>query len=160
METPDRRMPPANIEAEEGVLGAVLLDNAVLPDLVRILGPADFFRDSHQVLWRAIMVLFATGAPVTIITLGDELERQGNLRAAGGIEALASLLGNVPHSANAVYHAQIVRAKAITRGTVLLAERMLADGYSNRFTAEQLLDKAVSGLLELQEGSLRSPLAS
>src|SRR3569623_1800591 len=104
---PEDRLPPQNLEAEQGVLGAILLDNDVLHEVVPILKIEDFYRDNRQILFRVIRELYDLGKPVDAIILADELRRRDQYDKIGGDETLAEIL-NVPHAANARYHAQIV----------------------------------------------------
>lgn len=137
------RLPPSNLEAEEGVLGSILLDPDVLPDVVlELAGPEDFYRDSYQTIYRGILALDAAGIPISTIALADELERRGEYDRAGGDEALAHILSRVPHAAHARYYAGIVRQKALSRGLIEAAGAILKDGYSNRFSAPELLGRA------------------
>src|SRR5436309_1446357 len=105
---PDR-LPPQNIEAEQGVLGSILLDNEVLHDIIPVLKAEHFYRDSHQVIYRAIRDLYDQAKALDSITLEEELRRRDELEKVGGLDAILQILGGVPHSANARYYAQIVR---------------------------------------------------
>ncbi len=136
------RLPPQNLEAEQGVIAAVLLDNEVLHDVVSKVRVEDFYRESHQTIFRVIRDLYDEGKAIDMITLPDELERRGELKAVGGIEAFADILSSVAHAANAKYHADIVREKSVQRRLIESANEILRDGYSNNFTAEDLLEKA------------------
>ncbi len=129
------RLPPQNLEAERGVLGSILLDNDVLHDVVPLLKVEDFYRDTHQIIYRAIRDLYDLGKAVDAITLADELTRRGEFEKIGGDEALAQILDRVPHAANAKYYAQIVRQKSVSRELIEAANEILRDGYSNTFTA-------------------------
>ncbi|MEO6809568.1 MAG: replicative DNA helicase [Isosphaeraceae bacterium] len=145
------RLPPQNLEAEQGVLGSVLLDNDVLHDVIQVLKVEDFYRDSHQTIFRAIRDLYDLGKPVDSIILTEELTRRGEFEQIGGIETLAQLLGCVPHAANAKYHAGIVREKAIVRDLIAAANEILRDGYSNTFTANQVLEAAEQRVFQIAE---------
>ena len=136
------RLPPQNLEAEQGLLGSILLDNDVLPDVVGLVTADDFYRDSHQVVYRSILGLHEQGKAIDAITLVDDLIRRDQLQAVGGHEAISQVLNSVPHAANARYYAEIVRQKAIGRLLIDAANEILRDGYSNNFTAEQLLEAA------------------
>ena len=149
------RLPPQNLEAEQGVLGSVLLDNDVLHDVIPILKVEDFYRDTHQILYRTIRDLYDLGKPVDVLTLAEELSRRDELKAVGGDEALAQLVGSVPHAANAKYYAQIVRQKSISRELIECANEILRDGYSNNFTAEQLLETAEQRVFDIAEDQSR-----
>jgi replicative DNA helicase len=145
------RLPPQNIEAEQGVLGSILLDNEVLHEVVPLLKVEDFYRDAHQVIYRAIRDLYDLGKAIDAITLVEELTRRSEFQAIGGDETLAQILGSVPHSANAKYYAQIVRQKSISRELIESANEILRDGYSNNFTAEQLLEHAERRIFKIAE---------
>jgi replicative DNA helicase len=145
------RLPPQNLEAEQGVLGSVLLDNDVLHDVVPLLKVEDFYRDTHQILYRTIRDLYDLGKAIDIITLAEELARRDQFKAIGGDETLAQIVNCVPHAANARYYADIVRQKSISRDLIECANEILRDGYSNNFTAEQLLETAEQRVFNIAE---------
>ncbi len=109
------RLPPQNLEAEQRVLAAVLLDNEVLHDVVPKLKIEDFYRETHQTIYRAVRDLYDQGKAIDTITLVDELERRGEFKGIGGDETLAEIMASVAHAANARYHADIVREKSVQR---------------------------------------------
>ena len=141
---PDR-LPPQNLEAEQGVLGSILIDNEVLHDIIPMLKAEHFYRDSHQILYRAIRDVYEQAKAVDSITLEEELRRRGELEKVGGLDAILQILGSVPHSANARYYAQIVREKAVARELIETANEILRDGYSNNYTADELLTAPSGG---------------
>jgi replicative DNA helicase len=145
------RLPPQNLEAEQGVLGAILLDNDVLHEVVPILTVDDFYRDAHQIIYRAVRDLYDDGKALDAIILADELTRRGEMQAAGGVEYIAEVVNSVPHSANARFHADIVRQKSVNRKLIEIANGMLRDGYSNNFTAEELVEGAEQRIFEIAE---------
>jgi replicative DNA helicase len=145
------RLPPQNLEAEQGVLGSVLLDNDVLHDVVPLLKVEDFYRDTHQTLYRTIRDLYDLGKAIDVITLAEELTRRDQFKAIGGDETLAQIVNCVPHAANARYYADIVRQKSISRELIECANEILRDGYSNNFTAEQLLEAAEQRVFNIAE---------
>jgi len=145
------RLPPQNLEAEQGVLGSILQQNDVLHEVVPILAVEDFYRDTHQTIYRVIRDLYDLGRAVDGITLADELTRLGQFEAIGGAEALADIQNSVPHAANARYYAEIVRQKSIARQLIESANEILRDGYSNNFTAEQLLESAEKRIFHIAE---------
>ena len=148
---PDDRLPPQNLDAERGVLGSILLDNEVLHDVVGLLKVEDFYRDTHQVLFRAIRELYDQGKGVDAIILKEELTRRGEFDKVGGAEAFSEILGSVPHAANAKYYAEIVRQKAVVRALIEAANEILRDGYSNTFTADELLEAAEQRVFTIAE---------
>jgi replicative DNA helicase len=102
-------LPPQNLEAERSVLGGILLDNDVMHDVMTFLGAEDFYRDAHQVIYKAIRDLYDLGKAVDAVTLSDELIRRDQFKQIGGDEMLLEIANSVPHAANAKYHAEIVR---------------------------------------------------
>ena len=145
------RLPPQNLDAEQGVLGAVLLDNDVLHEVMSILRVDDFYRDNHQIIFKTIRDLYDEGKPVDLIILAEELRRREELQKVGGDEALASLVAGVPHAANAKYHAQIVREKAVARELIESANEILREGYANTHTADELLESAERRIFQIAE---------
>jgi replicative DNA helicase len=145
------RLPPQNLEAEQGVLGSILMDNEVLHDVVPIIKPEHFYRDTHQIIYKAIRDLYDLAKAIDTITLEEELRRRGDLEKIGGIETLFDILRSVPHAANAKYYAQIVHQKAIQRELIHTAHEILRDGYSNEFTAEELLASVESRVFAIAE---------
>lgn len=139
---PTDRLPPQNLEAEQGVLGSVLLDNEMLHEVVPLLKMEDFYRDSHQTLYRTIRELYDLGQAVDSITLAEELTRRGEYERVGGDETLAQILASVPHAANGRYYAQIVKQKAVTRELIQAANEILREGYTNSHTSDELLEMA------------------
>jgi replicative DNA helicase len=148
-------LPPQNIEAEEGVLGGMLQDWSVAPEVLDVLRPGDFYRDSHQAVFAEMAEVFTEGGPCDQIILCDRLTRKGLLGGAGGAEALAELQASVPHAANARYHAEIVRQKAVARALVEAHTRGLRDAYSNNFTAEEMAENSAALVMAASEGLAR-----
>ncbi len=149
------RLPPRNLEAELGVLGSILLDNSVMHDVVTFLTDHDFYRESHQVLFKAIREMYDQGRAVDAIVVSEELSRRGQFEAIGGDDLISEVLNAVPHAANAKYYAQIVRQKSISRALIESANEILRDGYSNNFTAEELLESAERRIFNISEDQSR-----
>ena len=145
------RLPPQNVEAEEGVIGGILLDNEVLHDVVTNLSANDFYREAHQTIFRAITDLYDLGKAVDPITLADELMTRNQYKSVGGDETLARMIHSVPHAANTKYYAQIVREKSVARQLIEAANEILRDGYSNSFTAADLLESAERKVFNIAE---------
>src|SRR5262249_46297212 len=104
---------------------------------------------------RAIRDLYDQGKAIDAITLADELVRRDEFKAIGGDETLSQILGMVPHAANAKYYAHIVREKSIGRQLIEAANEILRDGYSNNFTAEDLVEKAESRVFHIAEDQIQ-----
>jgi replicative DNA helicase len=149
------RLPPQNLEAERSVLGSVLLDNDVLHEIVPMLGVSDFYRDVHQTIYQAIRDLYDQGKGIDAITLADELIRRDQFDKIGGDELLREIVDSVPHAANAKYYAGIVREKSIGRQLIDSATEIIRDGYSNQYTAQELLESAERKVFAIAEEQIQ-----
>ncbi len=152
-------LPPHNIEAEKGVLGAMLWDPRVIDDVAEIVEFDDFYRDIHQVIYGVLMHMHAQGVAVDYITVGDELGRRGMLEKVGGLDALRDLYAAVPHAANATYHAEIVRQKAVARRLIVAAHEILSDGYSDDLTSDEKLAAAERKIFGISCATSRADIA-
>jgi replicative DNA helicase len=147
-------MPPCNLEAELCTLGCLLLDNSVIDELSVLLVPEDFFRDSHQVLYRSILELHSGGSPADPMTVLDHLERRGVLGDAGGERAIRAALEAPPHAGNAAYYASIVRQKAVARRLIDQANATIRECYSNTYDADELQEMAESRLYAIGDAQV------
>src|SRR5207247_5401049 len=110
--------PPQNLDAEESVLGAMMLSPGAIGAVSEVLDAGDFYRESHAKIYRATLSLYARGEPVDAITLVDELEERGDLEDVGGRARVHELAALVPATANAAHYAKIVREMATLRGLI------------------------------------------
>lgn len=149
------RLPPQHLEAEQGVLGSILLDNEVMHDVVGFLRVEDFYRDSHQLVYSAIRDLYDQAKGIDAVILADELKRRDQFDRIGGDDALAEITESVPHAANGKYYAEIVKEKAIQRSLIDSATEILRDGYSNKFTAKELLESAERKVFAIAQDQIR-----
>ena len=145
------RLPPQNIEVEQCVLGSLLLDNEMLHDVIPILTPEDFYRDIHQTIYRAIRELYDAAKPVDGIILADELQKRGQFEEIGGDEALRTIIEAPPHAANAIYYAQIVKQKSVTRELIEISHQTIIDAYSTKYTSDHLLETAERRIFAIAE---------
>jgi replicative DNA helicase len=136
------RQAPWSNEAEQAVLGAMLLDQDAALKAAEFLDDTMFYREGHRLLFRAMIALTERGDVIDPVTLRDELARRGDLDRAGGMEYVASLIDVVPTAANIDYHAKIVRDKAVLRRLVEAATGIIQDVYEGRGTAGEVLDNA------------------
>lgn len=136
------RIPPQNTEAEQSVLGSILLDSSALVSAMDILQPDDFYRDAHRQIYQAILALSDRGEPVDMITLCEELNRRGSLEAVGGVAYISTLANYVPSAANIEHYARIVKEKATLRDLISAAQRITAIGYEGQDEIEKILDEA------------------
>jgi replicative DNA helicase len=123
------RTPPQAVEAEQSVLGAMMLSKDAIADVVEIVRPGDFYRPAHQLVYDAVLDLYARGEPADAVTVSAELTRAGQLVRAGGAPYLHTLISLVPTAANAGYYAQIVAERATLRRLVTAGTRIVQMGY-------------------------------
>lgn len=143
------RVPPQNVEAEQAVLGAILIQSDVLTTVMEILQPEDFYRTSHQKIYEGMMEVAERGEPVDIVTLTAHLQNLSHLEEIGGVGYLATLANLVPTAANADYYANIVREKAVVRRLIKVATQIAASGYERTDDVVGLLDDAERQIAEL-----------
>jgi replicative DNA helicase len=151
-----RRIPPQSLEAEESVLGGILLDNAALDRVVELIGPDDFYRGAHRKLFRAMLELSEENEPVDMITLGERLRARGELVEVGGAAFLAELTERVPTAANVAHHARIVRNRSVLRGLITAATEIATRGYEASDNVGDLLDRAEQLIFEISERQVRT----
>ena len=150
------RIPPQNIEAEQSVISAMLIDNKTIEKVSQLLKPADFYRPSHQIIYQAVLHLHGKNEPVDLVTMTEELKNEDKLDAVGGISYLTLLANVVPTSANALYHARIVENNAIKRQLADSGAAIAALSYQDEDEVQSLLDKAEQTLLSLSQRKSRS----
>lgn len=146
---------PQNIEAEQAILGSIVLDPEVVSLVIDTLAASDFYRDAHQEIYRAMVALTAQQRQPDFITLCDYLESHRKLEQVGGASYLSSLVNEVPTSGNIEYHAQIVRNKAIARRLIHAAGRIAAVAYEE---ADNALETAEQLIYEVAESTAHTDL--
>jgi replicative DNA helicase len=123
------RQPPQDIQAEQSVLGGMLLSKDAIADVVEVLRGVDFYRPAHQVVYETILDLYGRGEPADPVTVSAELTRTGQLMRVGGTPYLHTLISSVPTAANAGYYAEIVAERAVLRRLVEAGTRIVQLGY-------------------------------
>ena len=150
------RRPPWSEEAEQAVLGAMLLDADAAMRAAEHVDDTMFYREGHRRLFRAMFAITERGGAVDPLTLADELDRRGELDASGGREYLAFLLDAVPTVANVEYHARIVKEKALLRRLIEVSTEIVGEAFEGRTMASDLLDIAESRIFSLGQSKERS----
>jgi replicative DNA helicase len=148
---PAAPVPPQNVEAEESVLGAMMLSPGAIAAVTEVLDASDFYRESHAKVFRAARDLYARGDPVDAITLVDELEERGELDAVGGRSRIHELATLVPATANAGHYARIVREMATLRGLIRAGTEISQLGWERPGDAADLVDRAEQVVFELAQ---------
>ncbi|MFQ5962346.1 MAG: replicative DNA helicase [Candidatus Methylomirabilales bacterium] len=149
------RIPPQNVDAETAVLGAVLLDRDALLKAFEVLRPDHFYKEAHQKVFTACHALFARNEAVDLITLANELTRRNQLEDMGGSQYLVSLAEAVPTAANVMYHASIVRGKALLRELISAGTSIVSSCYDESEPTETLLDLAEKTIFEVSKDRIR-----
>ena len=143
------RMPPQNIEAEQSVLGAVLIEQSSIAKISDLLNPEDFYREAHRLIYRAVLGLFERSEAIDFITVVDILRRENTLEQAGGIAYITSLANGVPTAANITFHAKIVQEKSLLRRLIAAATDIASMGYAESEEVDRVLDSAEQKILEV-----------
>ena len=142
-------VPPQNLEAEESVLGAMLLSPTAVATVSEILDASDFYRESHAKMYRAALGLWSKGEPVDAITLADELDARGELDAAGGQSRVAELAALVPAASNVEHYARIVKEMSTLRGLIRSGQEIVRLGQERPGEVPDLVDRAEQIVFEL-----------
>lgn len=146
------RIPPQNLEAEQSILGSLMLDPDAWDQVSDILDSVDFYKSGHQVLFKAIKELQQRAQPVDLITVNNLLQSNGELAAAGGHEYLADLVGRTVSSANVAVYAKIVKEKSLLRKMIVTSTEVIEKAYSEEFTTvDHFLDEAEEKFYRLGE---------
>jgi replicative DNA helicase len=159
------KLPPHNVEAEQAVLGGILIDATALHCVKAWLRPADFFRDSHRLIYEAMLRLDTRGTPWDIVTVTDELERTGALSKAGGVAYIHSLATVVPTAIHVEHYGRIVQRTAFKRRLISFAQtavRIAYDGTEDIDSSLLLCDTLLCSITEdwrsRQSGSETQPV--
>ena len=136
------RTPPQDMEAEQCVLGAMLMSKDAIADVVETIRGADFYRPAHEQIYNAVTDLYGRGEPADAVTVADELGKRGELLRVGGAPYLHTLLASVPIAANAGWYAEIVREKAVLRRLVDASVRIGQMSYAGEGDVDEIVDRA------------------
>ncbi|MEU7895402.1 replicative DNA helicase [Nonomuraea sp. NPDC049152] len=146
------RTPPSNIEAEQSVLGGMLLSKDAIADVVEIIRSDDFYRPAHQMIYEVVTDLYGRGEPADAVTVFDELQKRGEMARVGGAAYLHTLTAVVPTAANAGYYAKIVREQAILRRLIEAGTRIVSFGYGGQNEeVDDLVDRAQAEIYKVTE---------
>ncbi len=145
---PDR-LPPHNVEAEEAVLGSVLLDREVIGRLSGVVEPRDFYRERNGLVFETMLGLYDRHEPVDYLTLINELDRLERLEEAGGVAYLSGLLGVVPTPIHAEHYAKIVADSAFMRRLISAGGKIAAIGFQNQYPTDEALEKCEQLLFDV-----------
>jgi replicative DNA helicase len=150
MELKDK-IPPHNLEAEQAVLGALLLNWSSVGDVVTYLRSGNFYSQQNQVIYESLMHLFSTGTKGDILTLVDDLTKNGKLQEAGGVEYISSLTDIVPTSANVEYYAKIVLDQSTRRDLIKISSEIKAESFDETKDSRRILEEAEQRIFKLTD---------
>ncbi|QSQ08684.1 Replicative DNA helicase [Koleobacter methoxysyntrophicus] len=146
-----QRVPPQNIEAEQSVLGSMLLEKEAILSASEILKGEDFYKESHKKIFEVIIDLYDKNEPVDLITVSEELRKRNALEEIGGITYITALANSVPTAANVAYHAKIVKDKSIMRKLIHVSTKLVSMGYEEGRDVEEVLDEAERMIFEIAQ---------
>jgi replicative DNA helicase len=149
------RVPPQNVEAEESLISAILIDNNTLLEIVEILSPEDFYRSAHQKIFSSCLDLFEKSEPIDLITVTNNLRSKNQLDEIGGAAYLAGLIDTAPLAVNARHYAQIVFEKSSLRRLIEKATAIARQCYEDREDLNDVLDFAERSIFEVSENKNR-----
>jgi replicative DNA helicase len=154
------RTSPHNLEAERSILGAVLLHEETLGEIATLVGEADFFRDAHRRIFKAMVELQSRRVAIDLTTLQEELGRLGQLTEIGGPAYITALVDGVPRSANIAHYARIVSEKSRLRQLIGAGNRLVSEAYEAEQDATDILERAEQTILGLADGSSQTGFES
>ena len=143
------RIPPQNLEAEQYVIGSMLIDKNAIIKVLEILRPESFYRDAHRFIFDAMLELFDKGEPIDLITVTEHLRKINKLDAVGGSAYVGDLLNSVPTAANIEYHAKIVEEKYILRKLIEAGTNIVASGFEDPEDIDLVLDRAEKQVFDI-----------
>ncbi|MGM9533198.1 replicative DNA helicase [Intestinibacter sp.] len=145
------RIPPHSVEAEQSVLGSILLDKDAMISVSETLVPEDFYKEAHKVIYECMLKLYNSQSEIDLITLAEELRDQGYLDDIGGIPYITSLSTIVPTTSNIKYYINIVKEKSIVRQLISAANDIINLGYDSSAKVEDVLENAEKKIFDISQ---------
>lgn len=154
------KLPPQNIEAEQSVLGAIMIENDAFLKVIEIISREDFYKESHKKIFDAMIYLFEKNEPIDLITIAEELRKRNEIDAVGGESYLSVLASQVPTSANVRYHSKIIREKALLRTLIKSASEIAGKVYEDNLDADELVDHAERIIFNISDKRTKASFVS
>ncbi|CEH36033.1 replicative DNA helicase [Romboutsia lituseburensis] len=145
------RIPPHSVESEQSILGSILLDKDAMITVSETIKPDDFYKEAHKIIYECMIVLSNKGEPIDLITLTEELRKQGHLDDVGGISYITSLSTIVPTTSNVKFYADIVKEKSVLRKLIKASNDIINLGYDGATKIEDVLDKAEKKIFDISQ---------
>jgi replicative DNA helicase len=149
------RMPPQNIEAEQSVLGSLMIDKNAIIRVGDLITPEDFYKDKHSRIYKAMLYLYEHHEPIDLLSLSNRLKETEELKQVGEQSYLASLANIVPTAANIVHYAKIVEKKAVLRRLIDNASQIVSEAYNETEEVEKTLDEAEQKIFSVSKKHIR-----
>lgn len=149
------RMPPQNVEAEQSVLGSLMIDKNAIIKVADFISPEDFYKNAHGKIFEAMLYLYEKHEPIDLLSLGNRLKETDDLEKIGGHSYLASLANTVPTAANVIHYAKIVEKKAILRRLIDIASQIINDAYDEKNEVDEVLDEAEKKIFAVSQKHVR-----
>lgn len=149
------RVPPNNSEAEQSILGSLMLDKDAIVKIADFLLPVDFYKNKHQVIFDTMLTLYENREPIDVLSISNKLEEVGKLEEIGGSSYIASLVNIVPSASHVVHYAKVVQKKAMLRRLISAADHILEMGYSGNEDVERILDEAEQRIFKVSQKYLK-----
>jgi replicative DNA helicase len=149
------KLPPQARDFEEAVLGAIMIEEKAIDDVIEFLREDAFYVDAHQRIYKAIKQLYLSEAPIDLLTVTEQLKKNGDLESVGGAYYIAQLTNKVGSAANIEYHARIIAQKYIQRMLISSSSDIIKDAYEDSTDVFELLDKAESSLMLISENNAK-----
>ncbi|EMS72412.1 replicative DNA helicase [Ruminiclostridium cellobioparum] len=143
------RIPPQSVEAEQSVIGSMLIDKEVIPVVMEVLKPEDFYRPDHKEIYDVIIELFDKAQPIDLITVSERLRLHGKLDLVGGLEYLTNIATDVPTTANVKHYAKIVEEKSLLRRLIKASSDIVDLGFNASEEVSFILDKAEQNIFDI-----------
>jgi replicative DNA helicase len=151
-----RKIPPQQIEAEQSLLGGIMVDSFGLPSALEVLKGDEFYKESHRIIFTAIQDLFERNEPVDILTVTNLLEERKLLESVGGASYIAALTDAMPTSSNVAAYAKIINEKAVMRRLIQSANEIISFAYGGGKSSEEVLDSAEAAIFRIAERKIRN----
>lgn len=145
------RIPPHSVESEQSILGSIILDKDAIITVAETILPSDFYKEAHKIIYESMMKLNSNNEPIDLITLIEELRKEGHLDSVGGISYLTSLSTIVPTTSNVKYYANIVKEKSVMRQLIRASNEIINLGYDGSTDVEEILDKAEKKIFDISQ---------
>ena len=160
MDAPLMRSLPHNLEAEQSVIGSMMIDRAAIAQAAESLKGDDFYRDSHRVLFGVMMEMFQKDIPIDMVTLVEQLTSVQKLEAVGGITYISEISASVPSTANLASYIKIVEEKAMLRRLIKASTQIIEESYNKQENVEEVLDSAQKKIFDIAEKKSSSDFES